>query len=474
MKNKLRISWLPILGVIALAALVSIMHGLTEPLACLGLLAAAGPLVLTEEQLAEFRNLLTGIKEYSGMFPALRDLGTVEGGFAAIKQLPTTLKELVREREQLAADLKRVQKTLLSRDTGSGVRWIGDQPFVSEDCARALAGLYIIAGVQQNKLGTLVRDTATRERLLGLACDALGLEQRAALSSSDIPVPTIYVPQVIELIWHYGQFRQFATVFPLGAPTVNLPQLKAGEDAFVFLAASAAVSERKVAAQNVTFTAHKAGGVLRIPTEIEEDTYIPLGQFLARYISRRFAHLEDETGFLGDGGSSFATITGVGPYIAGISQTPNLTQLASGKTKPSDATVADWRSIRAKVNAAALGHAAYYCHPSMEALLVSFNTINSPLIYQRAQGGQPATLDGFPIRWCGIMQPYSTAAAAGKFLAFFGDLSYWYLGERGQPRLETSREVYFATDEVGLRALERIDVQAMAPDAMSALQTAAS
>lgn len=304
---------------------------------------------------------------------------------------------------------------------------------------------------------------------------------KAALASTDIPLPTIYVPQVIELVYKFGQFRQFSTVFPLGAGTVNLPQLKAGEDAFTFLGVgtagmSQAVSERKVAAQNVTFTANKCGGIIRIPTEIEEDSFIPLGQFLARYISRRFAFLEDQTGFLGDGSGTYANIRGVGPYITNVVNTPQLQQLAAGKTKPTDSTVNDWRAMRALPNAAILqmGSAAYYCHPSMEALLVTFNTINNPLIYRPQQGVQPATLDGFPIHWVGAMQAYSTKAAANAFLAFFGDLSYWYLGERGAPRVESSREVYFATDEIGMRALERIDIEAMAPDAMSALQTAAA
>jgi HK97 family phage major capsid protein len=71
------------------------------------------------------------------------------------------------------------------------------------------------------------------------------------------------------------------------------------------------------------------------------------------------------------------------------------------------------------------------------------------------------------------MQSYQEVAAPGTFLGLFGDLSYWFLDERGTPRVETSREVYFATDEIGMRAIERIDVEAMAPDAMSALQTAA-
>src|ERR1051326_4725020 len=206
---------------------------------------------------------------------------------------------------------------------------------------------------------------------------------------------------------------------------------------------------------------------------IEEDTFIPLGQFLARYIARRFAHFEDMFGFLADGTSTYATRNGVGAYASALS--PALViQLGSGKTKPSDAALADWRNMRALVNAAAIASGAYYCHPSMEALLNSYNTSATVIPYRPAHGTQPATLDGFPIHWVGVMQSYKTAAAASAYLAYFGDLSYWYLGERGQPRVETSREVYFATDEIGMRALERIDVQAMAPDATSALQTAAS
>jgi HK97 family phage major capsid protein len=176
--------------------------------------------------------------------------------------------------------------------------------------------------------------------------------------------------------------------------------------------------------------------------------------------------------FLGDGTATYANQTGVGPYCD--ANDDYLVQLGAGKTKPTDATINDFRAMRALINAAALvDNPAYYMHPSMEALLVTFNTIGQPLIYRPGTGSTPPTLDGFPIRWVGCLQPYSTAAAASKFVALFGDLSYWYLGERGTPRIEASREVYFATDEVAMRALERIDVEAMAIDAMAALQTAA-
>jgi HK97 family phage major capsid protein len=228
----------------------------------------------------------------------------------------------------------------------------------------------------------------------------------------------------------------------------------------------------------VTFTANKFGGLIRIPTELEEDTFIPMGQFLARYIARQLAKGEDKTLFLGDGTATYANQTGVGPYCA--ANADYLLQLASGKTKPSDATLDDFRNLRGKVSAAVLGNmaangqtqAAYYLHPTWEPFLRGFNKYPNFVVFENVNG-RP-TFDGFPVRWIGVSQPYKTSAAASAYCAFFGDLSYWYLGERGAPRVEVSREVYFATDELAMRALERIDVEAMAVDAVAALQTAAA
>jgi HK97 family phage major capsid protein len=235
---------------------------------------------------------------------------------------------------------------------------------------------------------------------------------------------------------------------------------------------SQAVIEKRVSAELITFTANKMGGLIRIPTEIEEDTFIPLGQFLARYIARQLAKLEDKTMFLADGTATYANCTGVGPYCA--ANTAYLLQLAASKTKPTDATLNDFRTMRSLVNPAALvDDPAYYMNPTMDSLLVTFNKIGSPLIYRPAVGAQPATLDGFPIHWVGILQANSPLAQPGKYLSMFGAMLYWYLGERGSPRIEVSREVFFATDEIAMRALERIDVQAMGIDAMSTLQTAA-
>ncbi len=425
---------------------------------------------LSQEQIEEFESILEGVKSYDSMFKELAKLHLAS-------PIGERILALEKSNDALSGKLRGVRRGLF-RGIGGNVRTIGNQDFIGDDAAEALfADCILQISSEKNGLESIIRDGGTRERVLSKARSLAGLSHtKTALDGTTTPLPTIYVPLVIELVWKYGQARQYATVYPLGAGPVTLPRLPAGEEDVGYLwigpaGMAHAGAEKRVTAELVTFTANKLGGLIRIPTEIEEDTFIPLGQFLARYIARQLAKLEDKTMFLGDGTATYADITGIGPYC--VANPTYLQQLAATKTKPTDATISDFRAIRGLVNPAVLvDDPAYYINPTMEALLVTFNTIGSPLIYRPAVGAQPATLDGFPIHWTGILQPYSTAAAASSFLAMFGALQYWYLGERGAPRIEVSREVFFATDEIAMRALERIDVEAMAIDAMSALQTA--
>jgi HK97 family phage major capsid protein len=212
---------------------------------------------------------------------------------------------------------------------------------------------------------------------------------------------------------------------------------------------------------------------------LEEDTFIPIGQFLARYIARQLAKLEDKTLFIADGSGTYANVTGIATYCS--TNNSYQQQLAAGKTKPGDATLDDFRNTRALVSPAVLAtmaatggtSAAYYLHPSFEPLLRSFNKYPNFIVFEYVNG--KPVFDGWPVRWIGVSQPYSSKTAApNTAIAFFGDLSYWFLGERGAPRVEVSKEVFFATDELAMRALERIDVEAMAVDAMATLFTAAA
>jgi HK97 family phage major capsid protein len=195
-----------------------------------------------------------------------------------------------------------------------------------------------------------------------------------------------------------------------------------------------------------------------------------MGRFIARYSSLEFARAEDDWGFLADGSPNYDSVRG----IVQIARDGNKTLiLAAGKTKPSDATLDDFRALRTKVNKAALNGrmSAYYVDSTWETKLPSFRSSAEPNVYQRLPDGT-AVLDGYPVIWTDVLQPYGTAAFVDKPIAVFGALSFWFFGEHGTPRMDTSEHVFFQNDQLAVRCIEEIDFDYAAADATAALLTA--
>ncbi|MDR2673902.1 MAG: phage major capsid protein [Opitutaceae bacterium] len=329
---------------------------------------------------------------------------------------------------------------------------------VSVECARHLGGIALALGL---KRGQVRGDTAE-----GLVKDILGIEAKAALGAADFALTEHYSAEVLELVAQYGAARQYGTVFPLGAATVKLPRLKT-DPAFGLIAMSASIPEKSPAVEWVTFSPSKWGGMVRIPAEIDADSIVAIGQFIARYSARQLAKLEDLIFFAGDGGATHDNLKGL-LKLAGVNG--RLIALATGKTKFSDVTLAALREMRALPSTAVLGSSAYFFHQTFEQCFIAFNTGgDKPYNASAAAGG--ATLDGFPIRWVESLPPWSKAASVSTTFGLFGDPSYHYLGVRGVVRYDTSTEAGFNTDEILVRCLERFTTGLMAPDAIAGIAT---
>jgi len=80
----------------------------------------------------------------------------------------------------------------------------------------------------------------------------------------------------------------------------------------------------------------------------------------------------------------------------------------------------------------------------------------------------------YPIIWTDVLTPYSPYARNDKPIAVFGAMSFWWIGEHGHPRIDTSEHVYFVNGQIGVRFIEEIDFDYMATDATADLLTAAS
>ncbi len=410
--------------------------------------------VLTAEQVKEFEEIMGELKQYADLLPKLKDS-------------PRLLKDL----DERITRLARVQ---LSSVGGGDV--IRPGQLVSDKCAEHLVGLAIVAGQRKGKFDLL--ETSKRESLINMGRGFLGDGHfKTALSSSDIPLPVEYSGQVVQLVSQYGSARRYGTVFPgIG----KLPKLKT-DPAFTLLAQSTAITEKSPQTEWVTFAPEKFGGLIRLPSELDEDSIIPLGQFIADYAARNIALVEDFNFFVGAG-----TSTGANGAVAGLTYSTiansKVVQMTSTKTHYSDVTLAYLRELRNVPDAAALRNAAYYMHPSFEQLLSTFNTSGNkpwnPQAQIQGNGANPfqmgRTLDGFEVRWVDVMPAYSTSANVSKVPILFGDLKFQYLAPRGPIRFQTSVDAAFETDEVLVRALERFTIGLMATGAVAGLETAAS
>lgn len=346
---------------------------------------------------------------------------------------------------------------------------------LSNDIALAL-GAHFFLGAARSYGVEVFADRDRRERILTACCQALGIETRAALTTTDIPLPIQYSGQIRELIQEFGVCRKEMFPFPIGLGTSKPPRFKT-RPSFGSIAMSAAVAEKSPQIDFASLESHKIGGIVRIPRELDEQSIVPMGQFIARYAATEFARAEDTWGFLADGSGTYESVKGVAKICEDNAKD---VQMTAGNLAPSDATLTDFRALRLKTSSAVFSaRAKYYLHSTWESRLRTFNTEADAFVFvpnaTANRGAVPGpTLDGYPIVWVDVLDPYSTTDAANKYIAFFGSLEHWWMGERGTPRIEFSRDVYFTTDEIGARCMEEIDFDYQDLGAMSVLQTSAS
>jgi len=389
-------------------------------------------------------------------------LGDVRQGWSRVAGLPDQV-------ERIENELRTLRRALAG---GRGpARKAEDAREVSEECARLLAGVFVLHCDRSGKLEAVTESGSERDALMRAAREALGMSTKAALTTAEIPLPANYSSEIRELIASFGVVRKSMSPYPITRGTCR-PARMGARPAFASIAMSAVIGEKAPAFSFASLESHKVGGIVRVPRELDEQSMVPLGRFLARYGAVEFARAEDTWGFLADGGLGYDNVKGVVQVARDNNKT---VVLAAGKTKPSDATLDDFRALRRTVNKAALNGrlSAYYLDSTWETRLSAFKTAAEPNVYQRLPNGS-AILDGYPVVWTDVLEPYGVAAAADKPLAVFGALSFWWMGEHGAPRMDTSEHVWFANDQLAVRFIEEIDFDYMAADAAGALLTAAA
>ena len=70
----------------------------------------------------------------------------------------------------------------------------------------------------------------------------------------------------------------------------------------------------------------------------------------------------------------------------------------------------------------------------------------------------------------GIHAPYAPAVAAGAKSVLFGDLNYYWIGDREGITFRRLNELYAGNGQVGFLASKRLDGKTVLPEAIKVLQ----
>ena len=431
----------------------ALFHFTSSLFAAGGLSLALAPLALTDEQLKEFESIL----------------GEMKGGWAELRGLPSTCKGLQDENAQLKEQISGVRRLMTSRIQAPRVRAAG---LVSDDCARHLSAHFILHCERSGKLEALASVPAQRDALLTFAREPWRHFTGGADHHRHPPAHRI---RRRDSRTDLRLRRRSPAHVALSHRHGHRPSGAHGHTARLRLDCHVGghSPRNRRPSRFASLESHKIGGIVRLPREIDEQSIVAMGQFLARYGAVEFARAEDTWGFLADGGGTYETVKGIVQIARDNAKT---VVLAATKTKPSDATLDGLpRPCARKVNKAALNGrlSAYYLDSTWETQLPSFRTTAEPNVYQRLPMAPPSSM-AIPIVWTDVLTPYGTSAAADQPLAVFGALSFWWMGEHGTPRIDTSEHVWFANDQLAVRFIEEIDFDYAATDATAALLTAAS
>lgn len=272
-------------------------------------------------------------------------------------------------------------------------------------------------------------------------------------------VPTEMADRIIQKLGKYGKFRKNALVVPVGSDQLNVP--KVDSDLTVYCPGEgAALTASDVGFGAVGLNMKKFCCLCAVSSELEEDSVIAIGEILGTSITRSMAKKEDLIGFLGDGTSTYFGMVGITGALRAVDAViANIKGLvvATGNAY-SEITLGDFEDVVALLHEDAEEDAKWYVSRKF------FYGVMYPLaraagvadLFSILTDKKAKYFMGYEVEFVSAMP---SVEANSQICALLGDLRLGaYLGQRRELTVDQSRDVYFASDQIGVRGIERIGI----------------
>ena len=207
--------------------------------------------------------------------------------------------------------------------------------------------------------------------------------------------------------------------------------------------------------------AHKVGTLIKVSEELLDDSAFDLQQYISKEFTRRIGAKEEEAFLIGDGSKK---PTGILHETAGAQV--GVTAAAAASVA-ADELIDLYYSLKSPYRR----NAIWVLNDSSIRAIRKLKDLNNQYLWQPGlREGEPDLLLGKPL----YTSAYMPAIAAGARTILFGDLSYYWIGDRKGITFKRLNERYADYGQVGFLASRRVDAKLILPEAVKVLQQKAS
>jgi HK97 family phage major capsid protein len=267
-------------------------------------------------------------------------------------------------------------------------------------------------------------------------------------------VPQETAATMIRLVEEYGKFRQaMRMVWPIAHGSLQVPK-RAGGFTVYHPGENQSITQSDTTLSMVELTPRKAAILTAIPNELSEDALPILADFLTNEMAYAFAVDEDNAGFLGDGTNAYNGVVGLANALAAGSFVTATSQTSLGAL-----TLASFNSVVGAVKEyPGMQPAWYMSKPAYFASAARLKDAGGGNNNADLASGSGQSFLGYPVVFTQNL-PGLTATTGSK-VAYFGDLSLaCAMGDSRTFNIQSDSSVFFASDQIAIRATSRYDIQ---------------
>lgn len=207
----------------------------------------------------------------------------------------------------------------------------------------------------------------------------------------------------------------------------------------------------------VQLDAHKVGTLIKVSEELLNDSAFNLERYITSEFSRRIGDKEEEAFLIGNGSSKpTGMLNATGGGTVGVTA-------AGAAAITADELVDLYYALKAPYRK----NAIWVLNDTTIKLIRKLKTGDGQYLWQPGiKDGEQNMILGRP--YC--TSPFMPSAAAGAKTIIFGDLNYYWIGDRVGITFKRLNELYAGNGQVGFMASKRLDGRTVLPEAIQILQ----